>query len=526
MTPRPRTVILSCGDLGIEVANALAADGATEVAGLVTTPYRTRNRTLVGTIRYTIRAQGWIGALKAASNKAMRLLRGQASKASEADSRLRLVSDVPRFHFADFHDDDARNAIGSLRPDILVIAGTYILKASVFGLSRIISINLHTGKAPEYRGAAPAFWELYNGETEVGITVHRVVESVDAGAILAQELFSLNPAPDGDPLAYLERYRREVLRRHGVRILVSTVRAIADGSARETPQDANAARTYLTPDLTTVRELRRRVRARKGVVEALGRRRVKALLGWLVFLSGIHRFFFRDKAVIVLFHRIDDRYAGDPITYHTAGFRKFLNFFQRHFVVVPLSELVARLERGDDISRHVAITFDDGYRDNRRAADELLTRRMPACFLIATDFIGTNRVPWWDAAAGITSEWMSWDEVRSLRRDGFELGSHTKNHVDLGIVSGTEAEEEILGAARRLADETGESARLFSYPYGRLHQLTEENRDLVRHGGFLCCPSAYGGNVRKGDDPMRICRTPISGWHISAYQFGFEAMIE
>jgi peptidoglycan/xylan/chitin deacetylase (PgdA/CDA1 family) len=254
-------------------------------------------------------------------------------------------------------------------------------------------------------------------------------------------------------------------------------------------------------------------------------RQIKALLGRVIFASRVYKPLLRNKAVIVLFHRIDDRYPGDPITCSTSEFRDFCDFFQRYFTVVPFHTLIAKLERREDISRHLVLTFDDGYRDNRRAADELLRRGMPACFFIATEFIGSDRVPWWDAKSGIVSAWMSWAQVRSLGDDGFELGAHTKNHVDLGVVSGAEAVEEIAGSARRLAAETGIRVDLFSYPYGRPHQITEENRELVRKAGFVCCPSAYGGTVRKGSDPFRICRTPISPWHISPYQFGFEAIL-
>ncbi|MDQ6769787.1 MAG: polysaccharide deacetylase family protein [Gemmatimonadota bacterium] len=254
-------------------------------------------------------------------------------------------------------------------------------------------------------------------------------------------------------------------------------------------------------------------------------RQIKALLGRVIFASRVYKLLLRNKAVIVLFHRIDDRYPGDPITCSTTEFREFCDFFQRYFTVVPFHTLIEKLKRGEDITRHLVITFDDGYRDNRRAADELVRRGMPASFFIATEFIGSDRVPWWDANAGIVSEWMSWADVRSLSNDGFELGAHTKNHVDLGVVSGAEAVEEIAGSARRLAAETGRRIDLFSYPYGRRHQITEENRDIVRKAGFVCCPSAYGGTVRKGNDPFRICRAPISPWYISPDQFGFEAIL-
>jgi UDP-4-amino-4-deoxy-L-arabinose formyltransferase / UDP-glucuronic acid dehydrogenase (UDP-4-keto-hexauronic acid decarboxylating) len=40
---------------------------------------------------------------------------------------------------------------------------------------------------PRYRGRAPANWVLVNGETETGVTLHRMVKRADAGDILAQQ---------------------------------------------------------------------------------------------------------------------------------------------------------------------------------------------------------------------------------------------------------------------------------------------------------------------------------------------------
>lgn len=148
-------------------------------------------------------------------------------------------------------------------PDLGVVAGTYVLKDAVFSIPRLGSINLHSGKAPEYRGAAPAFWELYNGEREVGITIHRVATALDAGDILLQKTFPLDPAPPGDPLEYLEGYREQVLRPNGISLIAHAVAQIANGTARAWPQDATRARTYRTPDYRALRELRRRVKARR-----------------------------------------------------------------------------------------------------------------------------------------------------------------------------------------------------------------------------------------------------------------------
>jgi methionyl-tRNA formyltransferase len=124
-------------------------------------------------------------------------------------------------------------------------------------------ITLHTGKAPEYRGAAPAFWELYNGETDIGVTVHEVTADLDAGRILAQESFPLDSAPAGDPMDYVLSIRDEVLLPNGVRMLAEGVGAIARGTAEWSTQDPTNARTYRTPEYRAKRELAKRVARRR-----------------------------------------------------------------------------------------------------------------------------------------------------------------------------------------------------------------------------------------------------------------------
>lgn len=253
------------------------------------------------------------------------------------------------------------------------------------------------------------------------------------------------------------------------------------------------------------------------------KRKIKSVLGRLLFTSGYHRRLLRGRGLVVLFHRVDDRLAGNPISTTIRDFESFCAFFARYFEVIPFGEMVGRAEAGRDLSGALAITFDDGYRDNAITAAPILLRfGLPACFFIATDFIGTDRVPWWDQELGIRSEWMTWDDVRGLRDAGFEIGAHTRNHIDLGRVHGREAEVEIQGARDRLHDELGFRIDLFSYPYGRAEQITDANRELVRKLGFRCCSSAFGGTVRNGDSPFSMRRTPISPWYASPWQLGFE----
>jgi peptidoglycan/xylan/chitin deacetylase (PgdA/CDA1 family) len=261
------------------------------------------------------------------------------------------------------------------------------------------------------------------------------------------------------------------------------------------------------------------------VDSSIAKRRIKAGLGHLVYRSGLHTLAWRHRAMIVLFHRVDDRYPRDGITCSRAQFVALCDFFARYFEVIPLSELLELLRRRVDVSRRLVITFDDGYRDNHQfAAVELRKRGLPACFFIATGFIGSDQSAWWDAQQSIRSEWMSWDDVRSLRDQGFELGAHTVTHPDLGRLARAEAEREIAGSKVELEARVGTRIVFFSYPFGNPEHMSEDNRAVVRDAGFSCCLSAHGGTVRAADNAFRLKRFPINMWQLSPYQFGSEAI--
>lgn len=55
------------------------------------------------------------------------------------------------------------------------------------------AFNLHGSLLPAYRGRAPLNWVLVNGETETGVTLHRMVKRADAGAIVEQNRVTITP---------------------------------------------------------------------------------------------------------------------------------------------------------------------------------------------------------------------------------------------------------------------------------------------------------------------------------------------
>lgn len=247
------------------------------------------------------------------------------------------------------------------------------------------------------------------------------------------------------------------------------------------------------------------------------------MAGWLIFHTGLYRFFRRNEAVIVLFHRVNDAYPNDPLTYTSAEFEAFIKFFGRYFKVVPLTDVLQRLETGGELRSRLAITFDDGYRGNATIAAPILEKHgQRACFFVTTKWIGTDHVPWWDAEKHIKTVWMSWDQVRMLRKAGHEIGAHTQTHPDLGKIDPEQARTEIAGAVAQLDAELREHSGLFAYPFGGRKNMSEANQNVVEHVGLRCSLSAFGGTVRPGDNPLQLRRITISDWFISPYQFGFE----
>jgi peptidoglycan/xylan/chitin deacetylase (PgdA/CDA1 family) len=249
----------------------------------------------------------------------------------------------------------------------------------------------------------------------------------------------------------------------------------------------------------------------------------KDFLGRFLFETRVTAGLLRNSAVVVAFHRVKDTAEPEQLTVSIRTFERYCRFFRRHFHVVPLTDLVTRLGQGATPNRELAITFDDGYLDNYENAAPILEQlALPATFFIVTQWMETDLVPWWDRQQGLSHPWMTWDQVRTLHRQGFEIGAHTRTHVDLGVAARGEAEEEIQGARRDLERHLGTAVTSFAYPFGRRANLSDTSRELVKAAGFQCCCSGYGGTNARGTNPFHLRRVPISGFYASPHQFGFD----
>ncbi len=103
----------------------------------------------------------------------------------------------------------------------------------------------------------------------------------------------------------------------------------------------------------------------------------------------------RDSLRILVFHRVSDIRVDDGMTVSAAVFEAQVRYLTQRHHMVPL-EQVGRMLRGEGLFRGgVAVTFDDGYRDNYTRALPALTRhKIPATIFLAVGAVDGNASLW------------------------------------------------------------------------------------------------------------------------------------
>jgi peptidoglycan/xylan/chitin deacetylase (PgdA/CDA1 family) len=256
------------------------------------------------------------------------------------------------------------------------------------------------------------------------------------------------------------------------------------------------------------------------------RKQIKSVMGRAAGLTGAYERRFRSQMTIVAFHRVNDHLANDPLTCSTAKFEDFCRFFRKHFRVLTLAEQVAGSRAGHDLGGTLSITFDDGYRDNIEVAAPILRRlQLPATFFVTTGFVGSQATPPWDRQLPFQPGWMTWDDVRALHAEGFEIGSHTDSHLDMATADPERVRADLAVSKEKLRDALdGSPVQLFAYPFGGPEHISRRGRDLVREAGFVCCVSCHGGVNSATPDPFDLNRIPVDQWYTNPDVFGFELL--
>lgn len=259
------------------------------------------------------------------------------------------------------------------------------------------------------------------------------------------------------------------------------------------------------------------------------------------------------------------------IIHSTEVFRGQMEIVARHFNPATIDDLLHFVRGEKELPpRSVVVTFDDGYADNYDVARPVLDKLgIPAVFYVVIDCLDRQILPWpaqlrhifltaqarsWNDAAGncwplgiheqrleayaeaarlcaklsgdartivldsflselqaqainSSQPMMTWEQVRSLDRNGHTLGSHTMSHPSVAQLRPEDAQIEFSASKRRLEEEIGKSVVHFSYPCPAVQpHWADHTVSLSREAGYHTAVTTRGGLVRKGDNSLMLQR--------------------
>ena len=166
---------------------------------------------------------------------------------------------------------------------------------------------------------------------------------------------------------------------------------------------------------------------------------------------------------ILCYHNLGAESKG-RLLLAVSKFEEQMRYLKTHgYRVVSLADFVEFMRQQRQLpQKAVVLTFDDGYRSFRQYAYPILKELgFTATLFVYTDYVGAGRNA------------LSWQDLRDLAAEGFDVEAHSKSHGDLRRVAG----EPDAQYQRRMQVELAQPQDLFkrnlggprpviAYPYG------------------------------------------------------------
>lgn len=202
---------------------------------------------------------GWANLIKLTRREIKaRLL--DALKIGAARGRFYSIGSVAAQHgvpcetVTDVNAEPFLQRLRDMHTDLIVSVGCpQIFKKSLIDLPPRGCLNIHGSLLPKYRGLAPSFWMMHNGEQRAGVTVFFVNQAIDLGDAVEVEAFPI--LPDETLEEFIIRSKRI-----GSDVLLRAIQKIDDGQFETTPLGKDAGSYYTFPTRAAYRAFRRRGR--------------------------------------------------------------------------------------------------------------------------------------------------------------------------------------------------------------------------------------------------------------------------
>jgi peptidoglycan/xylan/chitin deacetylase (PgdA/CDA1 family) len=196
---------------------------------------------------------------------------------------------------------------------------------------------------------------------------------------------------------------------------------------------------------------------------------------------------------ILMYHAVGSTVPGDVRgLYNMAPDR-----FKQHMKVLSefssgrVAHLIEMPEQG------VAVTFDDGYRDNLECAAPILANlTIPFTVFVTPSFVLSGH-PIYLSVAGLR-------ELASV--PGASIGAHGQSHRRLTECNTHQLHEELTNSRKWLEDVLDRSVTTMSYPHGAVNQPVQ--RAVAAAGYQIAAGSRFGANL-SDCDPLLLARTDV-----------------
>ena len=98
---------------------------------------------------------------------------------------------IPFYKISGFSDKQIPFIFSEFISDLGISLGNGYIPKSFFTLPKFGMINIHHEILPHYQNAQSIIWQIYNGSSNTGYTIHEIDSSIDTGNILYQKPVSI-----------------------------------------------------------------------------------------------------------------------------------------------------------------------------------------------------------------------------------------------------------------------------------------------------------------------------------------------
>jgi peptidoglycan/xylan/chitin deacetylase (PgdA/CDA1 family) len=231
----------------------------------------------------------------------------------------------------------------------------------------------------------------------------------------------------------------------------------------------------------------------------------------LVGISSRRSYDGTDRVVVLCYHSVHPQQW--PASLSPELFDEHLGWLKTNCDVVPFSQISQRTGRTSNPRPTVAITFDDGYADNREYAFSLLKKwQLPATFfvtagLLERDPLVLERFGSFYALGPNDVGPMDWKDLLEMLAEGMEVGAHAYSHANLAGSDPEELKRELLLSKTMIEERIGLPVTSMAYPFGlRRAHFNERVIEAVREAGYETAASVLYRGVRASDLPYSIPR--------------------